>query len=147
MWWLLAAILIALAVAIPLLLAARRRGAWAGRMAAASGEAAWFARVLIPQLQQQPSAEQVAGGWRVGRDRVAAAEDALTGLESTAPGETEAARARTLRDAVRASKDQLDVLVQSGDHATAGAELAAAASTLEAALVATNPEQPPAAQT
>ena len=47
---------------------------------------------------------------------------------------------------VRASKDQLDVLVQSGDHATAGAELAAAASTLEAALVATNPEQPPAAQ-
>ncbi|HEY7858415.1 MAG TPA: hypothetical protein VIC82_07930 [Candidatus Nanopelagicales bacterium] len=115
-------------------------------MAAASAEAAWFARVLIPQLQQQPSVEQVTGGWHVARDRVVTVEDSLTGLESTAPGETEVARARTLRDAVRASKDRLDGLVQSGEHATAGPELAAAARTLEAALASTNPDQSPTVQ-
>jgi hypothetical protein len=146
MWWLIAAVLVALAAAIPLLLRARRRGAWADRTAAASAEAAWFARVLIPQLQQQPSLEQVTGGWRVARDRVAAVEDTLTGLVSTAPGDTEVARAQTLRDAVRASKDRLDGLVQSAHSATAGGELAAAARTLEAALVSTNQDHPPTAQ-
>jgi hypothetical protein len=146
LWWLLAAILIAVAVAIPFLLGARRRGAWTEKMAAASAEAAWFARVLIPQLQQQPSAEQVAGGWRVARDRVAAAEDSLTGLESTAPGETEAARARTLRDAVRGSKDRLDALVQSAEPSAASAELATAASAVEEALTSTSTDQPPSAQ-
>jgi hypothetical protein len=143
-WWLLAAVLVALAVTIPLVLAARRRGAWGEAMSAASEEAAWFARTLIPQLQQEQSVEQVAGGWRVARDRVAAVEDSLTGLESTAPGESEATRARTLRDAVRSSKDRLDLLVRSEGSTAASAELAAAASAIEAAIAATSADRPPA---
>jgi hypothetical protein len=144
-WWLLGAIAVALAIAIPLIVVSRRRGAWASAFSSATEEAAWFARTLIAQLQQEPSVEQVAGGWRIARARVVAVEDSLTGLVSTAPGETEAARARTLRDAVRNSRDRLDALVQPGGSAATSAELATAASTLEGALTAISPDAPPAA--
>lgn len=144
-WWMLAAIVVALAIAIPVIVVSRRRGDWASAFGSATEETEWFARTLIAQLQQEPSIEQVAGGWRIARARVVAAEDSLTGLVSTAPGEAEAARARTLRDAVRNSKDRLDSLVQPDGSAATSAELATAASTLEGALTAISPDAPPAA--
>ena len=52
-------------------------------LAAAEDEVAWFARVLIPELRQSGSAEQVAGGWAVGSSRVSAVEDRLTALEAS----------------------------------------------------------------
>jgi plasmid replication initiation protein len=143
LWWLLGAVVLALAIAIPFLLRARgRRRAWAGQLSTATAEVAWFARVLIPQLEQQPSAEDLTGGWRVASDRVAAAEDSLTALESTAPGDSEAGRARMLRDAVRSASRQLDALVQSAEPSTSPAQLAAAAAALEGAIAAISPDNP-----
>ena len=48
------------------------------------------------------TADALAGGWRVAALRVTALEDRLTRLETVAPDETSGARARQLRDAVRA---------------------------------------------
>ena len=48
---------------------------------------AWFARVLVPELGQSGSLDQVAGGWTVGANRIAAVEDRLTILEASAPDE------------------------------------------------------------
>ena len=85
MWWLLAAALVAAAVAIPLLLTRRRRDAWRRELSEAEGELAWFARELLPELRRATSLEQVAGGWAVASNRVTAAEDRLTALETTGP--------------------------------------------------------------
>ena len=135
--------LLALAVAIPLLMRARgRKAAWTENLTAATAEVVWFARVLIPQLQQEPSAERVAGGWRVSSARVVAAEDTFTSLETTAPDVTEAARARTLRDAVRSSRARLDAMVQPVAAGAVSTELAAAVAELEAALAAVSQSGP-----
>ena len=60
-WWLLLALLIAaLAIGIPLLLRSRRRAAWLAQLSAAEAEAIWFARELIPELKarRQPGARR-----------------------------------------------------------------------------------------
>ena len=103
-WWLVAALLVGSAVGIPLAMRARRRSAWRQELAADEAELAWFARELLPGLRQAGSREQVAGGWAVGQARVAAAEDRLTVLESTAPDDAGRQRARSLRDAVRQAR-------------------------------------------
>ena len=108
-------------------------------LAAAEDEVAWFARVLIPELQQQGSAELVAGGWAVGSSRVSAVEDRLTALEASAPDDAGRTRARTLRDAVRASRARMQELVASAATHTLPQDLAAVATELEAALGAANP--------
>ena len=87
------------AIGIPLLLRSRRRAAWRAELAEAEGELAWAARELLPGLRTIGSREQVAGGWTVAAPRVAAAEDRLTVLESSAYDEGSRARARELRDA------------------------------------------------
>jgi hypothetical protein len=46
---------------------------------------AWFARVLVPELCQSGSLDQVEGGWTVGANRISAVEDRLTALEGSAP--------------------------------------------------------------
>jgi hypothetical protein len=107
LWWVLAAIVIALAVGIPLLLRARRRSAWHEEFAAAELEVVWFARTLIPDLRRLSSSAEVVGGWNVAQSRVVAAEDRLTGLEPTAPDEESRQRVTTLRDAVRVARDQM----------------------------------------
>jgi len=90
LWWVLAAIVIALAVGIPLLVRARRRSAWRDEFASAEGEVAWFARTLIPDLRRLSSPAEVVGGWNVAQSRVVAAEDRLTALQprrlTTRPG-------------------------------------------------------------
>ena len=112
-WWLLGAALIAVAIAVPLLLAARRRrNSWTAQLMTATGEIVWFARQLIPQLQEAGSRDQLAGAWQVTRDRVSALEDTLTGLQSTASDESEAARARGLRDAVRDARTRIDAAAE-----------------------------------
>jgi hypothetical protein len=124
---------IGVAIAVPLLVRASRRRRFEDDLTAVIGEVEWFAGVLIPELQQQPSLERVAGGWQVGQSRVAAAEDTLTGLETSARDESDATRARTMRDAVRAARARIDVLISSPGTAHQP-ELAAAATELRSAL-------------
>jgi len=147
-WWLLGAALIAVAVAVPLLLAARRRrNSWNTQLIAATGEIVWFSRQLIPQLQQDGTRDQVAGAWQVTRDRVTTLEDTLTGLQSAAPDEQEAARARDLRDAVRDARTRIDAAAETTgppvDITTTRYELGAARATLETALANSEPGHPP----
>ena len=108
-WWLLAVLVVA-CVAIPLVLRAQRRKAWRQDLAEQEGELVWLARELLPGLRQAGSHEQVAGGWAVGQARVAAAEDRLTVLESSAPDETGRQRALALRDAARQARAGMDQL-------------------------------------
>ena len=134
-WLLVALVVLALAATIAALLRRRSRmQAWATRFEAAKGEVAWLAREGIPQLGLAPTAQQIAGGWRVTADRVVAVEDQLTALEAEAIDDAGRARARTLRDAVRASRGQLDALAGTQDVAAASNELRAAAAGLEGAL-------------
>ena len=100
---------------------------------------AWFARVLVPELRQLGSLAQAAGGWDVAGSRVVAVEDRLTALEASAPDEAAGARARTLRDAVRAARGHVQGLLEAGSPDTTSRDLDAVAAELEAALAATNP--------
>ncbi len=103
-------------------------------MAAAREEAAWFARQLLPSLQQAGSIEELAGGWQVAADRVTALEDRLTGLESTAPDESGGTQARDLRDAVRAARLGVQDQVATGDPASIARELGSVGARLESAV-------------
>jgi hypothetical protein len=114
MWWLLAAVLVVAVIAIPLLLARRRRDAWRRELSEAEKELAWFARELLPELRQAPSREQMAGGWAVASPRVTAAEDRLTALETTGPDDDARARALALRDSARGARSRMETLTRTG---------------------------------
>ena len=133
-WWVLAALLLGSAVAIPLVVRARRRSAWRQTLAELEGEVAWLARDLLPELRRGGSVEQVAGGWAVGRTRVTAAEDRLTVLESTAPDDIGRERARSLRDAVRRADAGMAQLTGPGMHDEWALDLDAIIDDLEHAL-------------
>jgi hypothetical protein len=132
LWWVLAAVLAALAAWLAV--QARRRNAWDAELAPVEAEIDWFGRELLPQLQQTGTPDALAGGWHVSAARVEAAEDRLTGLEASAPDQTRAARARTLRDAVRTSRSDVDTLVANRDQASTPVVLAEATTRLLAAL-------------
>ncbi|HYN66190.1 MAG TPA: hypothetical protein VES93_04825 [Ornithinibacter sp.] len=138
LWWLLAALVAGLAGF--LVMRARRRSAWDADAATAEAEVSWFARELLPQLQQAPTTDAIAGGWQVSAARVGVVEDRLTGLEAAAPDETRGARARTLRDAVRGSRADVELVLTSRDEVSAPVQLAASSARLLAAL---NPAPPP----
>ena len=133
-WWVLAALLLGAAVAVPLVLRARRRSAWDRALAEGEGEVAWLARELLPELRRGGSLEQVAGGWAVGRTRVTAAEDRLTVLESTAPDDVGRERARALREASRRAQAGMERLTGSGPHDTWALDLDAVIDDLEHVL-------------
>jgi hypothetical protein len=139
LWWVLGALVLALAVGIPLLVRSRHRQAWRDDLASAEDEVAWFARVLIPQLRQQPSFAEVAGGWNVAETRVIAVEDRLTALEPSAPDEAAVTRVRTLRDAVRTARTDIQTLLASGQPGATPQDLDAVATHLEQALNPPNP--------
>ena len=132
-WWLLAALL-GLAVAVPLLVRARRRAAWRRELAEAEAEIAWFARVLLQELRRAGSLEEATGGWTVGQPRVVAAEDRLAVLESSAPDEEGRARSRELLDASRLARAELQRITGPGPHETWALDLDAVVSDLELAL-------------
>ncbi len=137
-WWLLAA-----AVAVGagfLVVRARRRTAWDAEATEAEADVAWFARELLPQLQQTATIDALAGGWQVGATRVARSEDRLTGLEASAPDESRRTRARTLRDAVRSARADVESVIASRDQLSAPPRLAASSAALQTALN----EEPPA---
>ena len=133
-WWLLAALVLASAVAIPLIVRARRRNAWQRDLGGVEAELAWFARVLLPELRQVGSREQVAGGWAVGEPRVAAAEDRLTALEPTAPDDAGRRRALSLRDASRRARARMAQLAGPDPNDAWVLDLDAIIADLEAAL-------------
>jgi hypothetical protein len=133
-WWALAGLLLAAAVATPLLVRAHRRRVWSAGFATAEQDVAWFARVLVPELGQSGSIDQVEGGWTVEANRIAAFEDRLTVLEASAPDDTSRTETRTLRDAVRASRERVEELLQSGDPEAISPTLNEVAAELEAAL-------------
>src|SRR4051794_18189173 len=135
-WWLLAALVIGAAVLVPLLLARSRRAAWHQRLAAARAEVGWLARELLPQLRGTGSVEGVAGGWQIAVPRVAAVEDELTVLESSAKSEEDGASARVLRDAVRTAHARVDALITGGDRNASASELDDVVTVLESALAA-----------
>jgi hypothetical protein len=95
---------------------------------------AWFARVLVPELGQSGSLDQVEGGWTVEADRIAAVEDRLTVLAASAPDDTTRTSTRTLRDAVRASRGRVEELLESADPEAISPALSEVAAQLEAAL-------------
>ena len=113
-WWLLAALILGTAVTIPLVVRARRRNDWRQDLDEAAGELAWFARELLPGLRHAGSRDEVVGGWAVSQVRVAAAEDRLTVLESTAPDDAGRERARSLRDASREARGRMQQITGPG---------------------------------
>ena len=134
-WWVLAGLgLLGVTLAAILLPRARRRSAWDTDLAAQQDEVTWFARELVPGLQQAGSPDAVAGGWQVASARVTRAEDQLTGLESTAPDEARGSRARSLRDAVRTARQSIEHLIASRDPAALQRDLAEIGNQVQAAL-------------
>ena len=111
-----------------------RRRRWRERLVAAEAEVGWLARELLPQLRDTGSLERVAGGWQVGLPRVTALEDELTVLESSTKKVEDAARARTLRDAVRSAHARVDSLVAGGGQDIWALDLDEIVALLESAL-------------
>ena len=134
-WWLLALLLVAGAVSIPLTVRARRRKAWLTDLSASQAEVAWFARVLIPQVRGAGSPEAAAGAWRVaGEARVAEVEDRLTALGASAPDEAAGGRALVLRDTVRAARARMATVVTTSTEQTLARDLDEVAAQIEVAL-------------
>jgi hypothetical protein len=131
-------LLLAAAVATPLLLRAHRRRVWRADFATAEQEVAWFARVLVPELGQSGSLDQVEGGWTVGANRITAVEDRLTALEASAPNDATRTETGNLRDAVRSSRGRVEELLQSAHPAAISPTLNEVAAELEAALASLN---------
>ena len=117
-WWVAAAVVLGCLVAVPLVVRGRRRASWQRELERQEAEVEWFARDLLRELRLAGSHEEMAGGWAVSQGRVAAAEDGLTVLESTAPDDAGGARARSLRDAVRDARARMQRLVAPGQHDT-----------------------------
>jgi hypothetical protein len=134
-WWLIAALVLGGLVALMLALRRRtRRRAWEAELTTAKGEVASFAREAIPRLEQAPTAQQIAGGWRVEATHVTAIEDSLTKLEATAVNDSGRRDARTLRDAVRAARTRLVALDTAENTMVALSLLQSAATGIETAL-------------
>ncbi|MFF0339544.1 hypothetical protein [Kribbella sp. NPDC004875] len=134
LWWVLAAVVLVLAIGIPLLVRSRHRRAWRDDLTATEGEVTWFARTLIADLRRQPSPMAAAGAWNVESSRVVAVEDKLTALASKAPNDADGTRARTLRNAVRGARTDVQNLLTSATAATLPRDLDAVGARLEQAL-------------
>ena len=91
-------------------------------------------RELLPELRRAGSREQVAGGWAVSSARAGALEDDLTALDATAPDDADRARARALRDAVRAARVRVEALVVPGSMESTSGVLDGVINDLELAL-------------
>jgi hypothetical protein len=133
-WWLLAAVLLALAIGVPLQVRARRRGSWQQKYDGVTADATWLARELLPELRGTGSRDQAAGGWAVSSDRVVTAEDRLTTLVASAPGDPERVRATTLRDALRSARSRIGQVLDTSPEETFRSDLDQVVVDLEAVL-------------
>ena len=144
-WWVAAAVgVLGCLVAVPLVVRGRRRASWHRELDRQEAEVEWFARDLLRELRLAGSHEEMAGGWAVSQKRVAAAEDELTVLESTAPDEAGAARARSLRDALRNARSRMQRLAAPGQHDTWALDLDTLMIELEGTFRPAAPPAPPA---
>ncbi len=146
-WWLIG--LLALAAVITTVLLVRRRGrrhAWEEQFTAAQGEVAWFARELVPELGREPTVQQIMGGWRIEAGRVSSVEDRLTSLAASGPDDPASAKARTVRDALRTARLQLDGIGVAADPPDVHALLWSVAERLETALAQVAPGGAPPVQ-
>jgi hypothetical protein len=141
-WWVAAAVVLGCLVAVPLVVRGRRRASWRRGLERQEAEVEWFARDLLRELRLAGSHDEMAGGWAVSQKRVAAAEDELTVLESTAPDDAGRARARALRDAVRNARARLQRLAAPGLHDTWALDLDTLMIELEATLRPPTPPTP-----
>ncbi|MET0838635.1 MAG: hypothetical protein ABWY19_07640 [Marmoricola sp.] len=141
-WVAFALLALALAVGTWLLLRAHKRRAWLTRLQAEKDEVSWFARDLVPQLRATGSLDGVAGGWKVAVPRVVSAENQLTVLESSAPSQEDASRARQLRDAVRLASNKMETLSGPGEHDEWALDLDEVETLLGAALGPTSVDDP-----
>jgi len=139
LWLLLALAVVAIVLTVVLVVRARRRGAWREQYDQAASEMAWIARTLLPQLRAAGSLDRMAGGWGVESPRVAAVEDRLTVLESSARNEEDGGRARVLRDAVRDARSRMDFLASPGPHEEWALDVDDVIARLEAALRSPQP--------
>ena len=139
-WWVIGLVALAVVLTVVLLVRRRRRRrAWGDQFTAAQGEVAWFARGLVPELGREPTVQQIMGGWRIEAGRVSSVEDRLTTLAASGPDDPASARARTLRDAVRAGRQRLDGMGLAADAPDVHALLWSVAELLEAALASVAP--------
>ena len=143
-WWVAAAAVLGCLVAVPLVVRGRRRASWHRELERQEAEVEWFARDLLRELRLAGSHEEMAGGWAVSQKRVAAAEDELTVLESTAPDEAGRTRARSLRDALRDARARMQRLVAPGPHDTWALDLDTLMIELEGTLRPAASPTPPA---
>ncbi len=114
-WILLAALVIAAAVAIPLLVRSSRRGTWRSELADAEREVGWYAHDLLPTLLRTSSADELRGAWDVGRPRVTAVEQRLAALTESAPTDADRLRAEELHTAVQQTGEQISRLAAGGE--------------------------------
>ena len=107
-------------------------------VAGRSGRGRGRGRVVRPLAGPGSAASGIAGsgagGWAVGSSRVSALEDWLTALEATAADDAGRGRARTLRDAGRASRNRLGGLIAAGDADALLRDVDAVAAGLDTAL-------------
>jgi hypothetical protein len=137
------AVLLAVAVGVPLVVRSRRRRKWRAELAAAEREVAWFARRLLPDLRSARTAEAIRGGWSVSEQRVAETEDRLTALIDSSPDADDRARTVTLRNRIRDARARIRAVILSGTP-DASAELDAVVVELETALAPRAPNAPEA---
>ena len=133
-WVALLGLLLAAVAATMLLLRARRRAAWRSEFRAATDEVAWFARTLLPQLQQAGSTDQMAGGWAVASERVTRAVEHLSPLEATAPDDLARGQVRLLRGSASDAQQEVDRLLSPGGPAVLPQDLEQIRLRLEAAI-------------
>jgi hypothetical protein len=144
-WWLIGLAVVAIgALVIWLVTRSKKRNAWQADLREAEAEVDWFAHTLLTGLRSSGSLEQVVGGWHVGATRVAAVEDRLTVLESSASQDEDRIRARGLRDAVRLARGRMEELATPGPHDSWALDLDDTIANLETAFGPTPPAQPAA---
>jgi hypothetical protein len=143
-WWLLIAGVVALVAGAWFMQRRNTRLAWENAVQAATEDAEWIVRRLIPDLAAAPSPQQRALAWGAAAERVGMLEQGLAGLAATAPDPQAAARAGALGDAVRQAHGRVDRMVLAADETALAEQLWAVARDLDEAVAAARPAPSPA---
>jgi len=142
-WALLAAGLVALILGAWWLQRRNTRQTWEDGLAAATADAEWIVRRLVPDLAGEPAPQQRALAWGAAAQHVGALEEQLAALAAAAPDPQAAARAGALGDAVRQAHGRLDRMLVTEDQTDLTDRLWAVARDLDEAVAATRPAPTP----